>query len=325
MATISVIIPTYNVENFILETIESVIQQTFSDFEIIVINDGSTDRTLELLNTIKDPRLKIFSYENAGVSVARNRGIARATGEFIAFLDSDDLWTSDKLELQITALQQRPEAGVAYSWTCCIDEQGKFMYHHEKVSFEGKVYPQLLVKNFFGCGSIPLIRKQAIESVGTFNSSLVPVEDWDYWLRLAERWHFVLVPKTQIFYRKLTNSLSSKPELMKKSFIQVHENAFKVAQPELQFLKNQSLANIYEFLAYLSLANIPGQDGAKLASQELQMAVKLNPKLLLNRKTQRLAMKLVLMQFISRRIAKHFTGFFSIIFPDQATKAQKLN
>ncbi|MBD0347380.1 MAG: glycosyltransferase family 2 protein, partial [Coleofasciculus sp. Co-bin14] len=86
--SISVIIPAYNVERTILETIESVQQQTLSDFELIVINDGSTDRTLELLNTVKDPRLKVFSYTNGGLPTARNRGISHATGEFIAFLDA---------------------------------------------------------------------------------------------------------------------------------------------------------------------------------------------------------------------------------------------
>jgi glycosyltransferase involved in cell wall biosynthesis len=123
--TISVIIPAYNAERTILETIASVQQQTFSNFELIVINDGSTDRTLELLNSLEDPRLKIFSYSNGGLPVARNRGIYHATGEFITFLDADDLWTPDKLELQLTALQQHSEAGVAYSWTHYMDEKGE--------------------------------------------------------------------------------------------------------------------------------------------------------------------------------------------------------
>ena len=110
---ISVTIPTYNAESTILETVESFQNQTFSDWELIVINDGSKDKTLELLQSIEDERIKIFSYENAGLAAARNRGIYHATGEFIAFLDADDMWTPDKLELQLAALQQHPEAGVA--------------------------------------------------------------------------------------------------------------------------------------------------------------------------------------------------------------------
>ena len=116
--TVSVVIPAYNPERTILETVESVLHQTFSDFELIVINDGSTDRTLDLLQTVQDSRLKIFSYSNGGLALARNRGISHAQGAYISFIDADDLWTIDKLELQLEALKQHPDMGVAYSWTC---------------------------------------------------------------------------------------------------------------------------------------------------------------------------------------------------------------
>ena len=119
MPTISVVIPAYNAAKTILETIDSVRQQTFSDFEVIVINDGSNDNTAELVNAVADDRLRLFSYENGGAAIARNRGIDHVSGEFIAFLDADDLWTPDKLELQLEALQKHPEAGVAHSWTRC--------------------------------------------------------------------------------------------------------------------------------------------------------------------------------------------------------------
>ena len=118
MPTVSVVIPAYNPERTILETVESVLHQTFSDFELIVINDGSTDRTLDLLQTVQDSRLKIFSYSNGGLALARNRGISHAQGAYISFIDADDLWTIDKLELQLEALKQHPDMGVAYSWTC---------------------------------------------------------------------------------------------------------------------------------------------------------------------------------------------------------------
>ncbi len=101
MPKISVIIPVYNAEETIKETLESVLSQTFSQFEIIVINDGSQDKTLEIVSRILDPRLKVLSYPNAGVSVSRNRGISQAAGEYVSFLDADDLWTPDKLETQL--------------------------------------------------------------------------------------------------------------------------------------------------------------------------------------------------------------------------------
>ncbi|KYC40591.1 glycosyl transferase family A [Scytonema hofmannii PCC 7110] len=306
MPTISVIIPAYNAEHTILETIKSVQQQTFSDFEIIIINDGSTDRTLEILNAIADSRIKIFSYENGGLPVARNRGIARATGEFLAFLDADDLWTPDKLELQLAALQQHPEAGVAYSWTHFMDEQGKSFHADEPIYFEGNVYANLLLKNFLASGSNPLIRKQAIESVGEFYPPAGGSADWDYWVRLAERWHFVVIPKPQIFYRQSSSSMSSKMEFMEKCKLIVLERAFQAAPPEFQSLKNQSLANTYQYSAHLCLTRVPGIDGVKQAGQKLMMAIQAHPQTLLDKKTQKLLLKFLLKRIVSPKIANNF-------------------
>jgi glycosyltransferase involved in cell wall biosynthesis len=303
--TISIVIPAYNAEHTLLETIQSVQQQTFPNFEIIVINDGSTDRTLEILNTIADSRLKIFSYENGGLPVARNRGIAHATGEFIAFLDADDLWSPDKLELQLAALQQHPEAGVAYSWTLFMDEQGKSLHADKPIFFEGNVYDKLLLKNFLASGSNPLIRKQAIESVGEFYPPAGGSADWDYWLRLAARWDFVVVPKPQIFYRQSSGSMSSKIEFMEKCKLIVLERAFQAAPSQFQILKNQSLANTYQYSAHLCLTRFPGIDGVKQAGQKLMMAIRVYPKTLLDRQTQKIVLKFLLKRILSPKIANY--------------------
>ena len=311
MPTISVIIPTYNAERTILETIASVQQQTFSDFELIIINDGSTDRTLELLNTVSDPRFKIFSYENGGPSVARNHGIAHATGKFIAFLDADDLWTRDKLELQLAALLQHPEAGVAYSWSYFMDNQGKSFHLGEPILFQGNVYAQLLVMNFIPNGSSTLVRKQAIESVGEFDPTPKSAEDWDYWLRLAACWPFVVVPKPQIFYRLSLGSLSSKVELVETSNLIVIEKAFQSAPPELQFLKKQSLSGVYQYVAQLCLTRLSNPDKAKQAAQKLQMAIRLYPQTLRSKKTQVLIIKLLIFRILSPSIGKYFLQLIS--------------
>lgn len=286
MPTISVIIPAYNAERTILETITSVQQQTFSDFEIIVINDGSTDRTLELLESIKDERIKIFSYENGGLAAARNRGISHATGEFIAFLDADDMWTADKLELQLLALQKHPEAGVVYSWSQFMDEKGKLTYVVDDRLIEGYVYEKLLINNFLNNGSCVLIRRQAIESVGEFDSACKGCEDWDFYLRLAVDWHFVLVPKPQIIYRQSSNSMSSKVEAMEAGAMITIEKAFRLAPANLQFLKNQSCARIYQYSMrqYLERSNnsIPQMS---LAGEKLWMSIRLYPPILLDKYT----------------------------------------
>jgi glycosyltransferase involved in cell wall biosynthesis len=307
MPTISVVIPAYNAERTVLETIESVQQQAFSDFEIIVINDGSTDGTLKLLQSIQDERLKIFSYENGGLPVARNRGISHATGEFIAFLDADDLWTPDKLELQLAALQQHPEAGVAYSWTYFKYDKEEYSYADESSFFEGNVYPDLLVRNFLHNGSNPLIRRQAIESVGFFEPTLKSCEDWDYYLRLAAKWHFALVPKSQIIYRQSSSSMTSKVEVMEKYQLIVIERAFKVAPLSLQSLKKESLSWVYKYAAqqYLKYGSNNFKD-LKLAATKLARAAWIQPQVLLEDYTQGLIRRLIkswiVMQFSSHAI-----------------------
>jgi glycosyltransferase involved in cell wall biosynthesis len=294
MQSISVVIPAHNAERTILETIESVQKQTFSDFEVIVIDDGSTDQTRELVESIADERVKLFSYQNGGVAVARNRGISHATGEFIALLDADDLWTPDKLELQLAALQKYPEAGIAYSWTYFKYEEDEYSYADKSSFFEGNVYADLLVKNFLHNGSNPLIRRKAIESVGEFDPACVPCEDWDFYLRIAARWPFVLVPEPQILYRQSSGSASSKVEVMEKSLIFVIEKAFQVAPLNLQFLKKQSLSWVYKYAAqqYLKYGSYKFND-LKLATVKLARAVLIQPKVILEKYTQGLIKRLV--------------------------------
>ena len=310
MPKISVVIAAYNAEATILETLQSLRQQTFTDFEIIVINDGSSDRTLDVLGSIDDQRLKIFSDQNVGLSVARNRGIARAEGEFIAFLDADDLWSADKLERQLAALEQHPQAGVAYSWTSFIDEQGQFLYVQPPVYFEGNVYSQLLLENFLACGSVPLIRRQAIESVGGFVPGLASSEDWEYWLRLARQWSFVLVPQHQVFYRQRFGSLSSKIDIREEVNLMIVEQAFQAAPTELQTLKNQSLSNVYKHTARLYLERQFDALGIRKAGQKLKKAIQLYPQTLLKSKTQRLLGKWLLVRSLPLKSSSYFVQFF---------------
>ncbi len=281
MPIISVIIPAYNAERTILETIESIQQQTFSDFEIIVINDGSTDKTLELLQNIKDNRLKILSYENGGVCVARNRGISHATGELIAFLDADDMWTPDKLELQLAALQQHPEAGVAYSWTYFMYEQEGSVVPGKPVFFEGNVYPKLLVENFIAHGSNLLIWRKVIESVGEFDSTFPHCADWDFYLRLAAQYPFVLVPKHQIFYRQSSGSMTSKIDGIEKQMLKLFEKSYQTAPSEYQYLKNQSLAWLYAYCTQQYLQHSTDLNEVNKAGHKLWTAICWHPQILL--------------------------------------------
>lgn len=323
MPTISVVVPAYNAGKTIQNTLESVLKQTFSDLELIVINDGSTDNTLEILDTIQDPRIKIFSYENGGLPVARNRGISQSTGEFISFIDADDLWTPDKLELQLTALQNHPEAGVAYSWSVFMDDKGEYFHADDPIYYEGNVFAKLLLRNFITHGSNLLIRRQAIESVGNFDLTVPPCADWDFYLRLAARWLFVVVPKPQIFYRQSSSSMSAKVEEMERCSLLVVEKAFQSAPQALQHLKSQSLAYVYHYSAELWLRHSTNnRSDFKEANKKLWMAIRLYPKILLNKKMQILLIKWLLHQVIPTKLASSILYFIKKI---RANPIEKIN
>ncbi|RUT04244.1 glycosyl transferase [Dulcicalothrix desertica PCC 7102] len=300
MPIVSVIVPAYNCESTIIETIVSIQNQTLFDIEIIVINDGSTDNTLDRLMTIQDKRLKILSYENRGLPTARNRGIAHATSPYISFIDADDLWAPDKLELQVAALKSHPNAGVAYSWTICMDNEGKNFYPGVQASYQGNVFSNLLVCNFIASGSNVLLTRQVIDAVGEFDSTLKSCEDWDYWLRVARSWEFVVIPKPQIIYRLSSGAMSSKIDVMEKYQLLVLEKAFTEAPKEYQHLKKQGQSYIYQFLTHLCLTRAKNKGAVLTATKNLWKSINLYPKTLLTLKTQKLAIKLLIAQTRNR-------------------------
>jgi len=266
MPTISVIIPVYNGEKTIKQTVESVLNQTFKDFELLIINDGSQDATLEIIQAINDERIQVFSYQNSGVSASRNRALTKAKGEFISFIDADDLWTPNKLELQFKALQDNPQAAVAYSWSDWIDESGQFLRSGGHITVNGKAYEKLLLRDFIESGSNPLIRKQALDEVGCFEQSVTPAEDWDMWLRLAARYEFVTVEVPQILYRISPNSASFNIVKMEAGSLKVIERVFAQAPESLQDLKRETLASRYNYLTFKALeGNLDRKNGLTAA------------------------------------------------------------
>jgi glycosyltransferase involved in cell wall biosynthesis len=314
MQLISVVIPVYNGEKTIRQTLESVLNQTFTDFEVIVINDGSQDATLEIVANIADPRLKVFSYPNAGQAASRNRGLSQARGEFIAFLDADDLWTSDKLEAQLRVLQENPQAAVAYSWSDCIDESGNFLREASHRTVNGDVYAKLLLTDFLDNGSNPLIRRQAITEVGGFDESLPPAEDWDMWLRLAARYHFVAVPYPQVLYRQSANSESSNVLRLELACLRVIKRTFTQAPDSLQHLKKPSLANLYKYLIFKCFEGDPERWRGRVAARFLWSAVRHDPFLLRSRVLWKVLFKIGIMMLLPPQQAQAFFTKFKKIF-----------
>jgi glycosyltransferase involved in cell wall biosynthesis len=288
MPLVSVIIPAYNAERTILETITSVLRQSFTDFELIVINDGSTDHTLERLESIHDERLRVLTFDNAGLEAARNRGIQHAYGQFISFIDADDLWTGDKLARQLDALRRLPCAGVAYSWTAFIDEEGKFLFAKEPVYVEGHVFTSLLVDNFIASGSNVLIRRECVESIGLFDPCFRGYGDWDYFLRASVHWPFVMVPRYQILYRLSLQSMSSTVDVLEEAMIAVVQKALQAAAPHLWHRQGEYLATVKQYVAFAYLARSVVPNWRRMAGRKLWESIHLYPRMLLKRKTHNL-------------------------------------
>jgi glycosyltransferase involved in cell wall biosynthesis len=201
MSAISVIIPTYNRSALVRETVNSVLRQTFSDFELFVIDDGSTDNTREVINSLNDSRLKYIYQNNSGVSSARNLGIKIARGQFICFLDSDDLWPENFLQTMIKKLQDNPQYGAAYCMRTRLFEDGSTQPSYQKEFFcSGQVTRNLFEKTFIQTSAI-CFRKNILEGL-FFDESLTNGEDVDLWLRVSTRAKFLFVPDIQIIYRQ---------------------------------------------------------------------------------------------------------------------------
>ena len=312
MPLVSVIIAAYNSEDTIAETIFSVLNQTFKDLEVIVIDDGSKDNTSQRIREIEDSRVKLFLYENGGVAKARNRGITHASGEYIAFLDHDDLWTPDKIEAQVSALQKSPDAGVAYSWTINMyaDEDPIRFDNSPPLYFEGNVYEQLLCCNFIGSGSNILARSQAIASVGEFDPLPVSNEDWDFYIRLAARWSFVVVPQYHIIYRHSADSMSSQVKRLEEGGLILIEKTYRSTAKNLQHYKNLSLYNHYIYCSELYLASynnsskVESKPNIWEAYRTLWLAVSFCPSALVKNKAQIYIIKLLSMSILTPRLIR---------------------
>jgi len=187
---VSVIIPVYNGQRYLVETLDSILSQTMTDWEIIAVNDGSTDRSPAILDEYakKEPgRIRHITIENGGVSRARNAGVALARGTFIAFIDQDDLWAPEKLERQIAQFACHENLGISFTNETVIDEKGSVVRENILklgIHQRGKIFEFLLFDNFIPISSV-IVRKELFLNVGGFNPSFSLAEDYDFLLKIA--------------------------------------------------------------------------------------------------------------------------------------------
>jgi glycosyltransferase involved in cell wall biosynthesis len=225
---ISVVIPCHNASAFIGRTLETACAQTYRNLEILVVDDGSTDDTVELIRArmAVDDRIRLIRQPNLGVAAARNRAMTEARGDLIAPLDADDLWHPEKIRQQVDRMQAcSQEVALVYCWRVNVDEQDTMRateWTEEPPTYEGHVLPALIQQNFIGCASVPLFRRSCALEVGGYDSRLREqdaegCEDRDLYLRMAERWKFAAVRLFLVGYRVRRGSMSQCVPAMKRS------------------------------------------------------------------------------------------------------------
>lgn len=187
MPTVSVVIPTYNRSTLLVRAVESVLGQSFKDFEIIVVDDASTDDTYSVVRSFRDPRIVyVRNDSNKGVSASRNVGISLSKGEFVAFLDSDDVWLPSKLDKQLLLFSGDSDIGMVYTGEVFVNERGEKI--REMVpKYRGYIFNVLLGKNFISPSSV-MVRREVFYRVGLFNEELSYREDYELWLRIAKKY-----------------------------------------------------------------------------------------------------------------------------------------
>lgn len=229
MPTVSIILPTYNRAHLLSRAIQSVLDQTYQDFELIIVDDGSTDNTEEIVKSFNDERIKyIWQGENKGVSAARNTGIKMAKGKYIAFQDSDDEWMPEKLEKQVRAFEAAlPEVGIVYTgFFTVINDKKRYITSIGVTLEEGDIFSTLLKGNFIGAPTI-LIKRECFERVGMFDDLFPPMEDWKLLLKMSRHYQFKCIDEPLVTSYLQPDSISANQSALIKAFKLILETYFE--------------------------------------------------------------------------------------------------
>lgn len=274
---VSVIIPTYNSGQYIRQAIDSVLAQTYQDFEIIVVDDGSTDNTADLLNPYQD-RIRYIYQENKRLSGARNTGIRIAQGEYLAFLDADDIFLPHKLETQVKFFLQNPQIGLVSGGWVYMDSNSNILREARPWDHTPRLDRQSLL---YICPFLPnsvLLRRRWVDLVDGFDESLQHVEDWDLWLRLVSAGCLMAWQREVVCHYRLHQMSQSRDGVgVKRGFLDVLDRFFSRAELDdpVQGMKNSIYAEA--LLSGFTRESAYGQ--IMEANTDLIHAVELNPEL----------------------------------------------
>ena len=199
---VSIVVPTFNRGGCIGSCVGSALAQTYGDFELIVVDDASSDDTALRVNSFKDSRLRYLRHDvNRGGNAARNTGIRASRGEFVAFLDSDDVWHPEKLEEQLTALHRLgPAWGLSYTWVSRVDSSGAEVSRAEP-TFEGNCSTRILLSNFIGSFSSVVVRRSVLQQCGELDEGFKSCQDWDLYIRVGKQFNFHCLRNCGVSYR----------------------------------------------------------------------------------------------------------------------------
>ena len=229
-ATVDVIIPAFNAARYLPVALESVASQSFSDWRIVLVDDGSTDNTPQVVAPFiaqLGEKLRYIRQDNRGLPAARNAAVRASDSEFLALLDADDVWLPCRLSESVCALRQHPEAGLAYGLVTHIDDDGvpQSTFLGNRRHAEGRIASQIYMKKVdLPCPTITF-RRSCIEEVGLFDEAMRATEDRDLWLRIAQYHEVAFIPRVIAFYRNSASSMSRDTQRMidaQKHFIRKH-------------------------------------------------------------------------------------------------------
>lgn len=233
---ISIVLPVYNGQKYIRQSIESVIKQDYTDWELLVIDDGSTDQSRAIVKEFEDNRIHYHYQNNQGPSMARNKGISLAKGEYIAFIDADDLYTFNKLSEQIRFMENHPEIQISYCDAQVVDKGLKLINVLKSEGLYVKkedFYAQLLFRQIIPLPPAIMLKKECFQEV-KYNERLVHAEDYDLTIQLARKFRFGYLPESLYIYRRHEDNLTNGHE--------------KQVQAEMKIVKSIGIANIKEIV-----------------------------------------------------------------------------
>ena len=245
MNKVSVVIPAYNKAELTVKSVESVLNQTYKNIEIIVIDDGSTDNTRQRLSTYAE-KIKYVYKKNGGACSARNLGIRLSTGEYIGLLDCDDSYLPNKIELSVDFLEKHSDFGLVHNAAFFVDEKDTILrtFSHYKSQHIGWIAKRLIARNFI-CNSTVVVRKSCFEKVGLFDESIFTSADWDMWLRLVEQYKVGYINMPLTLYRISGSYILNHIEQSKREELKVIEKAFH-RNPRLKLnFKNKIISNVH--------------------------------------------------------------------------------